>query len=233
MQESIILTLNYWMASHEILIVLMPLLGDIFVFSYPIYLIYLYFSHPWKENWRRRKRFFEKNKQVERILHNKLNALTIFFTTLLGIWANYIVKLFVHESRPFYTLDLAINPNKALILEGLPVDTFPSDHATVGMAVAISTLLLWYQHKNKSMQTMWWIFLGFTCIMNFSRITIGVHRPADILWGMGVGLMVATLMVTSPVQQRLQHHLYIPLIWWQEYFFDWIRRMSSMWEREK
>lgn len=137
MQETIITTLNAWMASSPLLIKLIPLLGDIFVFSYPIYLIYLYFAHTETHSWRANLwRTIAPDKT------NKINALTILFATGGGIIVNYIIKFFVTEQRPYRVIDLTLNPKESLILTNIPSDSFPSDHATVGMSVAMTTLLL-------------------------------------------------------------------------------------------
>ena len=175
MQETIISTLNSWMASSPLLITLIPILGDIFVFSYPLYLLYLYFSHAGGiTRWKKIFHIIE-NKT------NKQNALTILFAASTAVIINYIIKFFVTEQRPYHVIDLAVNPKESLILSSIPTDSFPSDHASVGMSIALTTLILGYRYRNTQMMRVGWIFLGFTLIMNISRITIGVHRPADIL----------------------------------------------------
>jgi hypothetical protein len=42
-------------------------------------------------------------------------------------------------------LDLAINPKESLMIKHIPADTFPSDHAAVGMTIAIAVLILGYR----------------------------------------------------------------------------------------
>jgi hypothetical protein len=73
MQNEIILSLNARMASSSLLTGLIPILSDIFVFSYPIYLIYLYFTHDsisrWEKIWHR---------HTDR--QQKYNALSILFS---------------------------------------------------------------------------------------------------------------------------------------------------------
>lgn len=145
MQETIITTLNTRMASSSILIKIIPILGDIFVFTYPIYLLYIYFSHS------------ESISRWKKILHisenstNKINALTIIFATASGVIINYIFKAFISEARPYESIALAINPQESLILNSIPTDSFPSDHATVGMTVALTTLILAYRYNKKSL----------------------------------------------------------------------------------
>lgn len=228
MQSSLVLWLNARMASHPLLVFLMPLLGDIFVFSYPIYLIYLYFkptpkiSSGWDILESDTTNIHTNYKHI-----NRYSALTIFFTTLLSIATNYVIKFFVPELRPFHVLDLTLDPKKALILDGLPIDTFPSDHASVGMAVAMSTLLLWYHHNDKQMKLVWRFFLITSLVMNVARITIWVHRPADILGGIWVGIMIASIMMMPRIQDFFQNHIYNHLIALQRSIFWWFSKKKS------
>ena len=211
MQETIILTLNTRMASSSFLIKIIPLLADIFVFSYPFYLMYLY--------------FFQERiaKQITHDKSQKIYALTIFFATASAIVLNYVVKFFVSEQRPYHTLDLTINPQESLVLQDIPTDSFPSDHAAVGMAVATTILILWYTSQNKKLITAGRIFLSFSLIMNFSRITMWLHRPFDIIWGMCVGFIAWYFLTTPGVRNPMTRYIYTPLIQFQEKIFSRIK----------
>ncbi len=135
MQNETILTLNSIMASSEILTKIIPILADIFVFTYPLYLVYLYFSNSkisrWNSLW---------NKNSDR--QHKYNALTILSSFVLSIIVNYIIKAFIEQPRPYQILNLMINPKESLLLNSIPSDSFPSDHAAVSMAIAITTLAI-------------------------------------------------------------------------------------------
>ena len=217
MQEFLITTLNLRMSTSPFLIQIIPILADIFVFSYPVYLIYLYFSQIQTSRWQ--KIFTSPNNKT-----NKYNALTIVYATITAIIINYIVKFFVTEQRPYHTLDLSINPQESLILNQIPTDSFPSDHAAVGTVIAISTLILWYRYKNKNMILTGWIFVWFSIIMDISRITLGLHRPADILWGIGVGLCAAVIITYSPINNYLTKNISSYLVRFQEYVFNKINK---------
>ncbi len=55
--------------------------------------------------------------------------------------------------------------------------------------------------------------------MNMSRITIGIHRPIDIVGGSIVGL-VSAFIITNPILNAiLQKKLYDPLVNFQEWLF--------------
>lgn len=212
-QSEIIMSLNNIMASSLFLTKIIPLLADIFVFSYPIYLIYLYFFT--EDKLSRWKKLLYKNTNR---LH-KYNALTILFSFLWSIVINYIIKAFIEQPRPYQILQLSINPKESLILHSIPTDSFPSDHAAVGMTIAITTLLLWYNHKNRKIIIIWRIFLCFALIMDISRITIGVHRPIDILAGSVIWAIVAMIINYNPIQKWLSKYLFNPIINFQEYIF--------------
>lgn len=202
------------MASSLFLTRIIPLLADIFVFSYPIYLIYLYFFTEDKIS--RWKKLLYKNANR---LH-KYNALTILFSFIWSIGINYIIKSFIEQPRPYQILQLTINPKESLILNSIPTDSFPSDHAAVGMTIAITTLLLGYHHKNKKITIIWRIFLCFALIMDISRITIWVHRPVDIVAGSVIWAIVAMIINYNPIQKWLSTYIFDPIINLQEYIFN-------------
>ncbi len=218
MQPSIILSLNARMASSPLLTTVIPILWDIFVFSYPLYLIYLYFfTHDTMSRWEKLR---HKNSDRE----HKYNTLTILGSFVGSIIINYIIKAFVQQPRPYQVLDLAINPKESLILNSIPSDSFPSDHAAVGMTIAISVLLLWYQINNKKIITTWRIFLGFALIMDVARITIGIHRPVDIIMGSIIWAFVAYIITRPSINTRLSDKIYNPIIAFQEYLFSLIKK---------
>jgi membrane-associated phospholipid phosphatase len=155
---------------------------------------------------------------------NKYNALSILFSFIGSIIINYIIKLFIYENRPFEVLNLTINPKESLILNTIPINSFPSDHAAVSMTISLTTLLIWYQSKNKKMITMWRIFLVFALIMDISRITIWVHRPIDIIIGSIIWACVAYLITRASNSSVLQQTIYNPIINIQEYLFNLIKK---------
>ena len=217
MQSSIILSLNARMASSSLLTVMIPILSDIFVFSYPLYLIYLYFfSH---DKLSRRSQL--RNTSSDRLY--KYQALTIFFWFIWSILINYSIKFFIEEKRPYQVINLLINPKESLILNSIPTDSFPSDHAAVGMVMALSVLIIWYRTQDKKKITIWRLFLVFALIMDISRITIGVHRPSDIIAWSFIGAVVAIIMTLPTVYQRLTTTISDPLITIQEWIFEKIR----------
>lgn len=181
----IILTLNSLMASSPLLIKIVPILADIFVFSYPLYLIYLYFfTHDSISRWQR-LRHTATDRQ------HKYIALSTLFSFVGSVIVNYIIKAFIEQPRPYQVLHLLIDPKESLILNSIPTDSFPSDHAAVWASIAIAILIRGYRINNKKLIIAWWIFVCFALIMDISRITMGVHRPIDIIAGIVIGIAVA------------------------------------------
>lgn len=221
MQESIILSLNSFMASSPTLIAIIPVLADIFVFSYPLYLIYLYFiAH---DHQGRRKKLFHPSHDRQ----HKYQALTIFSSFVGSIIINYILKAFVEQPRPYKVLELLVNPKESLILNSIPHDSFPSDHAAVGMTIAICLLIIGYSSKDDKKIAFWRFFIVFALIMDVCRITIGVHRPIDIFTGAFIGASVAILLTRPSIQPFLTNKIYTPIVDFQEKIFSLLIKKIS------
>ncbi|USN55498.1 MAG: hypothetical protein H6765_02650 [Candidatus Peribacteria bacterium] len=118
--EKAMLLLNDWINKHYILVQLIPYTADIFVFTYPIYLVALY--------------LYGVSKQQQ---YYKEAALAIFFSAILASLINTTIQFFGDKTRP----ELSVLNKGQLLLSHLPSDPFPSDHAAVSAAVAMATLL--------------------------------------------------------------------------------------------
>ncbi|MBI5868451.1 MAG: phosphatase PAP2 family protein [candidate division Zixibacteria bacterium] len=80
------------------------------------------------------------------------------------------------------------------VVEGLRAITgcgntlsFPSGHATSSMAVAILLGLLYRRWL--------WVLIGYSVLISYSRVYIGVHYPSDILAGWIIGGGIAWGMI--------------------------------------
>ncbi len=147
---------------------LVPILADGVVLLYPFLLIWLYYK--WG-------------------LHNKeykKAALMIFFSVGVAIGITLLIQQFVSKSRPEDFLDTNL-----ILLDHLPSISFPSDHATVGFALAFGLLFAGKKLKDDLIWIIGWVFLILAVFMGLARIWAGVHWPTDIL----AGLMVAALGV--------------------------------------
>lgn len=91
-----------------------------------------------------------------------------------------ILKILVHAPRPFVTF-AQVHP---LVTE-TPYSSFPSGHATVFFALAMTTYLY---HKRLG-----YFFFACAALIALSRVISGVHYPIDIIVGTCIGISFAYL----------------------------------------
>jgi undecaprenyl-diphosphatase len=91
-----------------------------------------------------------------------------------------IIRLFWLRPRPF-----VVGPVN-LLLDHIHSGAWPSMHAS--FFFALSTIVFFY---NKTLGS---IFLIASVLIGLSRIFVGVHWPADILAGAGIGILCAILI---------------------------------------
>ncbi len=129
----------------------------------------------------------------EREKHRHL-AILCGLSTALGLALNQIILLFYKRVRPY-------NAGLTHLLIGKSSDpSFPSDHATVGFAIAVSILLL------KSRQR--YPFLVAAFLLAFSRVYVGVHYFTDVIGGAATATTAASIIYwirpkLKPVIDRL------------------------------
>lgn len=129
----LLLNLNAWMQTHEMLAIWIPIIADVFVFVYPVYLVVVYLYGIWHH----------ENTYKESALYVGLAA----FGT---VCVNILVQSFVIKERPDVVLDVLDSSRDSLLLnQYLPTSTFPSDHAGVSMAVAMATIVWGIYYKKK------------------------------------------------------------------------------------
>lgn len=187
--QNLLLKANEYISDSELLIKLAPLTADIFVFIYPLYLTWLYLY------------WIRKNKEEYKYL-----SLYIFFSWVVAIVINFIIKLFITKDRPEQFLE---NKN-SLLLNHIPNNPFPSDHASLSVAIWFATLLWWIKSKNRHL-IIWGIMLiTISLIMSLSRVGVWVHRPTDILIGTVLWFISAYILLKS--HNLLNKYLYSKLI---------------------
>ncbi|MDR2189652.1 MAG: hypothetical protein LBP53_00145 [Candidatus Peribacteria bacterium] len=126
LQKSIALSDTYPRIAH-----FAPLGADIFTFIYPIFLVALYL-----------KGMIKKQKEL------KEGALFIFLSCFISVLINIFIQSFFLKHRPNIEL-FNENIGETLFHGLLPDSSFPSDHAVVGMSIAIATLLWGYKMKKQ------------------------------------------------------------------------------------
>jgi len=140
--------------------------SDAPIFFLPIFLLTVWFYYTFKE----------KN------IKEKENILFIFYSVVLAILLNSFIKIFIQEKRP----DTLITP----ILQHVPDNSFPSDHATVSFSFLFALYSAGYKKT-------FWLFLPFVIIMNFSRIAWWLHWFFDIFVWMILGLIAVCIVFTN------------------------------------
>lgn len=102
--------------------------------------------------------------------------LEIFATGFIAWIIQGLLKNITGYHRPFLTGVESLYQYGGL-------DSFPSGHALVFMALAI----IIYHHNR-----IWGsVFIGMTMIMSVARIVVGIHWPLDILCGWIIGVIIA------------------------------------------
>jgi undecaprenyl-diphosphatase len=113
-------------------------------------------------------------------LKEKLVALRVTLFGLVGwLVINNIIGIFWFRNRPFIKL---VDTQELIFHQ--PDKSFPSDHATLGLAIAIGFLFAGYKKLG-------WFLIIWTIIFSMARVIVAVHFPFDIIAGYVVGALVA------------------------------------------
>ncbi|HMK42777.1 MAG TPA: phosphatase PAP2 family protein, partial [Dissulfurispiraceae bacterium] len=113
----------------------------------------------------------------------------IFFcvaAVLLGDWASNELKAATARMRPCEALD-----GVHLLVGCTKSASMPSNHATNSFAAAVALLLFTRQQLNG---ILWWYPLAPAALIAFSRVSVGVHYPSDVLAGTVLGSAVAFML---------------------------------------
>ncbi|MCH2188758.1 phosphatase PAP2 family protein [Candidatus Gracilibacteria bacterium] len=124
--------------------------------------------------------------------HTKNKLLHIFYGTLIGIIFALLIQKCVHVERP----ETVLEGTGRLLLSHIPDASFPSDHATVGIAFAVG---LWFAGYKK----LFLYIFPLMILMNISRVIAGVHWPFDVIVGTGIGAISAWMSFCLLKQQKL------------------------------
>lgn len=202
--HNILIYLNTGVFNSPVLVKLVPILADIFVFAYPVLLLVWYLTG-----------IIKKDQTL------KSQAITIFSWAAYVTVINIILQSFLHKDRPIFSWDNSIH----LILKDLPTASFPSDHAAVSMIIWLIVALIAFKQKNKLLRLLALALIVSSILMSISRVAVWVHRPTDIIAGWGVAIIVCLLLSTHSVQALQQNYINQPLINIQEWLFRllWIK----------
>ncbi|EKD24904.1 MAG: integral membrane protein [uncultured bacterium (gcode 4)] len=177
-----------WMQASVFWSYRIPVLADIFVFTYPIYFLVLYIY--WMVQGRRSK--------VEGMKY-KMASLYIFAGTCVSFIVNIGIQFLVDKARPNIVLWLADLKHETILNKFMPTSSFPSDHATVTMSIAMMSLFRGIKNKDKKFLRFGGILIIFSLVTGFARVASGVHRPTDIIAGSLVGSIVPLILMRKPI----------------------------------
>ncbi len=111
--------------------------------------------------------------------HERYLAIVCAASVAFGLFLNQLVLLGIHRVRPY---DAGIT---RLMIERSGDYSFPSDHATVGFAIAFALLGLGAKRG--------WGFMAVAALVSVSRVYVGTHYVSDILGGALSGLSAAVI----------------------------------------
>ncbi|MEW2049723.1 phosphatase PAP2 family protein [Streptomyces sp. NPDC005476] len=114
-----------------------------------------------------------------------VTALAVPFVVVVAFGVDAALKLLVREDRPCQSL-------RVTTLEACPVPgdwSFPSNHAAIAAAAAVA--LLFVSRRLGALAVV------AACAMAVSRVWVGAHYPHDVLAGVVVGALVASLVMSA------------------------------------
>ena len=180
-----------------------PILADVFVFTYPVYLLILYIYWIVESRTNPSVRLLADTspyqRRIKEGIQKKIAALYIFAGTLVSIVVNIGIQFFVDKVRPNVFLWLADLKNETILNKFMPSSSFPSDHAALSMGIAMMSIFRGIKNKDKKFLRFGGILIIFSLITWFARVTSWVHWPTDIIWGSIVGILVPLLLMRKPL----------------------------------
>lgn len=176
-----------WMQASTFLSHRMPILADIFVFSYPVYLVALYLYG-----------------MITKKLSYKIAAIFIFLGTLLTAIVNIVIQFFIDKVRPDIILGVTDLKTPSILHKFLPSASFPSDHAAISMGIAFSSIVWWVKHKDKKYMRFGVVLIIFSLITSFARLTSAIHWLTDIIAGSVIGIVVPWILTNKKISTLVE-----------------------------
>ncbi|MXQ06998.1 phosphatase PAP2 family protein [Alphaproteobacteria bacterium GH1-50] len=136
-------------------------------------------------------------------LRIRLVAVALMVSASVGI-TRALANFLPLNTRPIHTegLDVVLRERQdTTILDGW--NSMPSDHASLGMALAVGMLLL--HRKTGLFLILWTVF-----IVSVPRIVSGLHWPSDVLAGWSIGAL-CVLALLPPIRRVVAWSGIVPL----------------------
>jgi len=118
---------------------------------------------------------------ITRRIHVRNNAIFLFSSVSISSITSLILKYTIDRPRPFVTYDFF----EKLSVGGSP--SFPSGHTTEAFAFAVALCFAYPRWYTIIPALLWAIAVGY------SRMSLGVHYPSDVLAGVIIGVASAFL----------------------------------------
>ena len=112
----------------------------------------------------------------------KLAAGSALGAAALGLVINRVIAAIHHRDRPFIT-----HPSAHLFGPHKTDPSFPSDHTTAAIAIAVAVLLI---DTGVGLA-----FLVLAVLIAVGRVIVGEHYPGDVLGSTLIGIAVALIVV--------------------------------------
>jgi undecaprenyl-diphosphatase len=110
----------------------------------------------------------------------------------LGLLIGKLITEVYDRARPFVAHPGAVH----LFAKHAADASFPSDHATASMAIAVAFLL----RRRFGLGA---VTLIFAAILDFGRVAVGFHYPTDVLGGAAIGALAALVLWAPPLRRRI------------------------------
>ena len=111
--------------------------------------------------------------------------------SVVGLEAAHVISGLWDRPRPYEAYPEIAH----LFVAASPDPSFPSDHATVAFAIAVSILL--------RTRRLGLVALAMAITVALSRVVVGTHYPSDVLAGALLGTLAALVVWSPPVRGPL------------------------------